>query len=109
MHQNLATSSAEDGLDFACNLAVSGILAIAEQKSAKAPVLLRYLAQYVQFRYVNQLVLALEYLADIGNMLEQGSFSSDQFWAQMRWLAQHMDLDLGEYSGLRIPRSGFPA
>ena len=103
MHQNLATSSTEDGLDFACNLAVSGILAIAEHNPAKAPALLRYLAQYIEFRYVNELVLALEYLADIGNMLEQGSFCSDQFWAQIRWVAQHMKLDLAEYAGLRIP------
>ena len=105
----LATSSTEDGLDFACNLAVSGILAIAEHNPAKAPVLLRYLAQYVEFRYVNELVLALEYLADIGNMLEQSAFCSEQFWAQIRWVAQHMKLDLAEYAGLRIPQSGFPA
>ncbi len=103
MQQNLATSSTEDGLDFACNLAVSGILAIAEHNPAKAPALLRLLAQYVEFRYVNELVLALEYLADIGNMLEQSSFCSEQFWTQMRWVAQHMELDEAEYAGLNIP------
>ena len=103
MQQNVATSSTEEGLDFACNLAASGILAIAERNPAKAPVLLRYLAQYVEFRYVNELVLALEYLADIGNLLEQSSFSSEKFWAQIRWVAQHMELEEAEYAGLNIP------
>lgn len=103
MQQNLAASFIEDGLDFACNLAVSGILAIAEHNPAKAPVLLRYLAQYVQFRYVNELVLALEYLTDIGNMLEQSAFCSEQFWEQIRWVARHIELELTEYAGLSIP------
>ena len=58
MHQKLATSSIEDGLDFACNLAVSGILAISEHNPSKTPALLHYLAQYVQFRYVNEFVTA---------------------------------------------------
>ncbi len=103
--QNLATSSTEEGLDFACNLAVNGMLAIAEGNPAKAPELLRCLAQYVEFRYVGELQLALEYLADIGNSLKQESFHSEQFWDQLRWVAQHMELESSEYESLRIPSS----
>lgn len=76
---------------------------------AKAPELLRYLAQYVEFRYVGELELGLEYLSDIGNMLESGSFNSNQFWAQIVWVARHMGLEASTIEGLHIPLPPPPA
>jgi hypothetical protein len=102
MPYSLATTSEEEGLDFACNLAVRGLIGIAQLSPEKAPETLIHFAQYVQFRYAGELELALEYLSDIGHMLPQEQFRSEQFWAQMYWVAQRMGLDPTQMEELKI-------
>jgi hypothetical protein len=61
----LAMTSAETGLDFACSLISNAISAEGKAKPEKAPQLLHELSSYVQFRYVGELELALEYLGGL--------------------------------------------
>jgi hypothetical protein len=103
MQNNIVTTSTEEALDFACNLAVSGVLVTEKNQPENAPELLRYLAQYIQFRYVGEFQRAVEYLSDIGNLIEMNSFSSIQFWSQISWLAHHMELEVTEIKSLHIP------
>jgi hypothetical protein len=98
MNQKIATSSIEEGLDFACNLLISGLQIDAETNPNRSPELLRYVAQYIQF----ETMLALEYLVDIGNMLDQDTYNAAQFWAQLRWVAGKMDLSSAELANLGI-------
>jgi hypothetical protein len=103
MQNHLATASIEEGLDFACNLAMKGIPAVIESDSTKALEILQDLAQYISIRYAGELLLALEWLAGIGNRLAQDSFPADQFWTQLRWVADQMSLDASEIRELGIP------
>ena len=62
----LAQSSPEEGLDFACSLLSGGLVAEAESDPVKSHQLLTSLANYVQFRYVGELSLALDELFYLG-------------------------------------------
>ena len=95
----LTTSSPEEGLDFACNLIATAASKDADSHPERACELLRTLAQYVQFRYVGELELAAEYLADLARMISATtSFQREQFWRQMQWVAQAMGLPAEDYS-----------
>ena len=54
----LATSSAEEGLDFAASLLSGGIQAQVAARPGEAAQIAVSLAQYVQYRYVSELALA---------------------------------------------------
>ena len=84
----IATSSTEEGLDFACSLIVDAIIRYSEAHPEQAKELLQILANYIQFRYVGELGLAAEYLADIGVKVESGS----QFARQMEWIEKRMKM-----------------
>ncbi len=103
MNNYLVISSVEDGLDFACNLFADGIMKFADRPASVTTNLLQHIAQYIEFRYVGEYLLALEYLSDIGNMLEHDSFRSEQFWAQISWIAQKIELEPEVIQGLNIP------
>jgi hypothetical protein len=99
----ITTSSVEEGLDFACSLASSAIAAAGEAQPESAQQILNELTSYVQLRYVGELVLALEYLAGMGHRCSPGSFRSEQFWAQLRWVASQMQLLPNELQELELP------
>jgi len=105
-NERIAESSVEEGLDFACSLISDAISKTGSAKPEKAPALLQELSSYVQFRYVGELGLALEYLADLGNSCPADSFRSSQFWSQLRWVAQKMELTPDEIEKLRFPHDG---
>jgi hypothetical protein len=82
----IATSSVEDGLDFACSLIVDTIIAYSEAHPERAKEMLRILASYVRLRYVGETGLALEYLTDIGTEVKGGL----HFARQIEWIEQQM-------------------
>ena len=96
-------SSVEEGLDFACSLISGAISKEGRAKPEKALQLLEELSSYVQLRYVGELGLALEYLAGLGNLCAPDLFRSRQFWSQLRWVADRMELTSGEIEKLRFP------
>jgi hypothetical protein len=99
----ISTASIEEGLDFAASLVTVAIEARATKDPAFAPDLAIGLAQYVRFRYVGELQLALEMMADLGNMCGTQLTSPQQFWHQLQWIATKMELEGEEYSTLSIP------
>lgn len=101
--RQIATSSVGEGLDFACSLASDAIGHVGSTEPAKASELLLELTSYVQFRYVGEYALALEYLASLGRRCDQSSFRASQFWRQLRWVAAQMEL-----SGEDLERIEFP-
>jgi hypothetical protein len=97
---SIATSSIEEGLDFACNLVASGIEKEAQLRTGASARLLSTLAQYISLRYAGETGLALEYLAYLGGDIgDDVSYAREQFWAQLSWCAQEMGLDAQAYSG----------
>jgi len=95
----LATTSPEAGLDFACNLVAMALSREADSHPERACVILRTFTQYVEFRYVGELGLAAEYLADLGREISPAtSFERQHFWLQMQWVAQSMGLPIQEYA-----------
>lgn len=89
----IATHSVGEGLDFACNLLVSGIDREVEQRPARAQDLLSGLTDYISLRYNGEDRLALEALeclaAGIGGEIE---FQRGQYRAQVDWCAKTMGL-----------------
>jgi hypothetical protein len=100
---HIATSSVEEGLDFACNLASNAIRVAGASSPLKAQVLLQDLAMYVSLRYVGELHLAMTYLAELGKECESKEVKLVQFWNQMRWLAKEMGLTEEELVELALP------
>jgi hypothetical protein len=95
----LATTSPEDGLDFACNLVATALSREADSHPERACDILRTFTQYVEFRYVGELELAAQYLADLGREISPAtSFQRQHFWLQMQWVAQSMGLPAQEYA-----------
>jgi hypothetical protein len=88
----LATSSTEEGLDFAVSLLSGGIEAQAQTDSAAAPELAISLARYTQFRYVGELELAYEELVLLGMKCKNREYQRLQFWSQLDWVGQKMNL-----------------
>jgi hypothetical protein len=99
----IATSSVEEGFDFACSLLSSAVAREGEANPEKAQRLLNELTQYIQLRYVAELLLALEYLAGLGNQCDPSAFQSRQFWSQLRWVSEKMGLPPQEKEKLEIP------
>lgn len=100
----IATSSIHAGLDFACNLLSNAIAAEGQSEPAKALQLLTELTNYIQFRYVGEEGLALESLSSLGQMCDAGTFQSNQFWSQMKWLASALGLEGNDLAGLELPQ-----
>ncbi len=91
--RKISTTSVEDGLDFACSLLSGPISDEGESRPDKASLLLRTLTQYLTFRYVGELELALEYLADLARSLSTSPPSiQSQFWPQLCWVATELNL-----------------
>jgi hypothetical protein len=103
MDAKISTTSVEEGLDFACSLLSSAIHAEAESAPTKACSLLQGLTRYVELRYVGELLLALECLADLGRSCNQENARSMQFWKQLHWIAEHMQLSSDEFEGIGLP------
>jgi hypothetical protein len=82
----IATSSVEDALDFACNLLVAPIQRLAKDRPDEAPAALMSLSQYIEFRYVGELMLAFEELAALGADVGARVALPEQFRAQVLWL-----------------------
>jgi hypothetical protein len=100
---HIATSSIEEGLDFACSLASDAISRAGVADSMEAQRLLHDLTSYVQFRYVGELLLAVEYLSSLGRACDPKGFRSTQFWHQMRWVASQMALSAEDLAKLELP------
>ncbi len=103
MPTKIATSSVEEGLDFACSLISDAIAEAGRKKPEQAVQLLQELASYVQFRYVGESGLALEYLAGLGSACAQDSSRSSQFWLQLHWVASQMALTSEEKKKMGFP------
>ena len=88
----VATSTPEDGLDFAASLLCGGIQAQVATEPKDGPSIAASLAQYIQFRYVSELGLAWEELIAIGDACKSGGFQRDQFWLQLHWTGQQLGL-----------------
>jgi hypothetical protein len=94
----LATSSPEEGLDFACHLIATALSTEADSHPERACRILRTFSQYVEFRYVGELELAAEYLCDLGREISPvASFQRQQFWHQLQWVAVRLGLPAQEY------------
>jgi hypothetical protein len=100
----IATSSIQEGLDFACSLLSDAIAAEGRAEPAKAVELLSELTSYIQFRYVGEEGLALESLSWLGRMCEVGAFRSQQFWSQMKWLASACGFEGEDLARLALPQ-----
>lgn len=84
----IAISSPQEGLDYACQLIASGSRAWALKNPETAPSMYQKLAGYVEFRYNNELELALGCLVKLGRACPPDCFQSEVFWRQIRWVAQ---------------------
>lgn len=105
MDAKISTASIHEGLDFACSLLSSAIYAEAESDPSKACSLLQCLTRYIEFRYVGEPLLALEYLADLGRSCKQENDRSMQFWRQLNWVAEEMQLSSDELQGIGLPNA----
>jgi hypothetical protein len=99
----IATSSVEEGLDFACNLISDAVAEMGKADSSRAGQLLGEFTSYLRLRYAGELLLATEYLAGLGHACDPASFNGAQFWAQLRWIASEMDLTPQELAELDLP------
>lgn len=100
----IATSSIQEGLDFACSLLSDAIAAEGRSEPAKAVQLLNELTSYIQFRYVGEEGLALESLSWLGRMCDVKAFRSNQFWSQMKWLASACGFEGEDLARLELPQ-----
>ena len=92
-HPGIATSSVEEGLDFACNLLVPALEAVASSGSGRAEDSLRVLANYLQLRYVGELGLAFELLSDLAGSLAPYIQRPEQMNDQLAWLLNSLQLE----------------
>lgn len=98
----LATSSPEEALDFACSLLTGGLVAESDANPGAAQELLASLAHYIQLRYVGELGLALEELSQLGQRCKNISFQREQFRTQLRWVAETIGLSEKEIAQLHL-------
>jgi hypothetical protein len=98
MHQKpeqhrIATHSIGEGLDFACNLLVSGIDREVEKRPARSQELLSGLTYYISLRYNGEEWLALEALECLATGIgDEVEFRRAQYRAQVEWCAKAMGL-----------------
>ncbi len=107
----LATSSTEEGLDFAASLLSAGVEAQAQTHASSAQELAISLARYTQFRYVGELGLAYGELLFLGSKCENNEFQRMQFWSQLDWAGQQMQLspiDVGKLASSERPVENGP-
>ena len=100
--EHIATSSVNEGLDFACSLLSSAIAEEGEAHPERALSLLHELTRYIELRYVGETLLALEYLAGLGRSCNPTIFRSSQFWRQLKWVASQMNLTSEETQRLDL-------
>ena len=91
-HPGIATSSVEEGLDFACNLLVGALESVAASNSSDARRTLSSLAHYLSLRYAGELGLAFEELAGLAGDLAPHMSKSEQLQDQLRWLRNSLQL-----------------
>ena len=101
--EKIATSSVEEEMDFACSLISDAIAEEGRAKPEKASELLQELTSYIQFRYVGEFELAVEYLAGFGTLFPRDSSRGQQFWSQLCWVAKKMELTSEEKAKLGFP------
>ena len=92
-HPGIATSSIEEGLDFACNLLAGAFESVAANNSSDARSTLSSLAQYLSFRYAGELGLAFEELAALAGDLAPHMSKSEQLQDQLRWLQNSLQVE----------------
>ncbi len=98
MKDIIATTSIGEGLDFACNLVSVSLSEVARQKPNLMKELLHYLTSYIVYRYAGEEELALECLKLLGEYTNNTPlFQQKQFWAQLIWVAEQMDVSKVEY------------
>ena len=90
--EQIAMSSIEEGMDFACSLLSSALARKGEASPDVASLLLNELTSYIRLRYIGETLLALEYLSVLGRSCEGLEFSRTQFWRQLQWVASQMHL-----------------
>lgn len=91
----IATSSLEEGLDFACNLLAHGLGEAARRNPSEASAMLTRLTQYISLRYAGELRLACEYAESLAELIpEDVEFRRGQFEAQVAWLKKEMGPEL---------------
>jgi hypothetical protein len=105
----IATSSVEEGLDFACNLLADALSEEGRSASNKAPQLLSELAYYIQYRYAGEVLLALDCLAGLGRACSPHQPRGDHFWLQIRWVASQLALSSVEIAELGVPDTSPPS
>lgn len=92
-HLGIATTSIEEGLDFACNLLVGAFESVAANDSSDARSTLRSLAHYLSLRYAGELGLAFEELAALAGDLAPHMSKSEQLQDQLRWLQDSLQVE----------------
>jgi hypothetical protein len=98
------TSSTGAGLDFACNLLATAIGRLADTMPESAPGVLRTLAEYISFCYAGENGLAFEYLVSLATQLgDNAEFQRDQFWQQVKWLANAMSIPVNDSQDGGLP------
>jgi hypothetical protein len=90
LSDQLATSSVEEGLDFAASLLTEGIQAQVGVSPESGEMFASTLANYMRLRYVGELGLAWEELVALGHRCKAGGFRDAQFWAQVAWVAERL-------------------
>ena len=90
MHKNMndiATSSIEEGLDFAFNLIMPIIADAGEEDALQAKELLSHVSTYVTLRYAGELQLAYEWLQNFEDLNSNEKIDRiNQFKKQLKWL-----------------------
>lgn len=104
----IATSSVEDGFDFAAALVVAAVEARSDSDPNIAHELLKSLCRYVEWRYHGELGLALEMLSDLGASCHRELKSPSQYWHQVSWLAAQLGFDPQQLQALGIPKEHAP-
>ena len=83
----IATSSLEEGLDFAFHLFIETLASAGNAIPAKAPEILNDITSYVHLRYVGELGLAFEYLEDLAREYPMPAPGNSKFNTQLNWIS----------------------
>jgi hypothetical protein len=98
-HPQLASSSPEEGLDFAACLLCGGIQAQVAQQPDQGAQLAMSLAKYVQFRYASELGLAWDELVALGDSCKSDGFRKEQFWLQLQLVGDQLGMPELDFAG----------
>lgn len=87
----IATSSVDEGLDFAFNLIMPLAAEAGSNELKTASKILETISTYVSLRYAGELILAFEYLETLSEQTQnQGNSRKEQFDSQMSWLRNNL-------------------